>query len=412
MNRGQGRFTLYGGEAVERKISALVAEAGKVIADTLPSERIRALVLIGGYGRGEGGVEGRGDQESPHNNLDFLLILNEDASSTPDRIKERLNNKLHRLGRFHGIGMDLGIVTTGYLKHASCLVMWHDMRFGHKTILGDPDFVPSLTQFTPERIDASDIRNLLVNRGTLLLINQMLLEAGQLSDEGARTIVRHAMKAIIGYGDALLFSKGAYHWSYAEKQTRMASHVEIPAAFRALYNEAIEFRFRPDYAPYLSLDLGQWMRTLITVLEPVHLACEADRLKAPALTWDAYTDLTFRRTLNEGRFTLRNVARKSLRMMQPLPALPQADLLTRLGYRCGGWRGALPALFPVIAYGLSLPSDQDRALKLFKADNTSPSDLRRAYLRSWATHGDTNFHAVVQKLGLSLEPNRSGEVAQ
>jgi hypothetical protein len=412
LNTEHGRFTLYGGDAVERKIGALVVEAGKAIEDMLPPESIRALVLIGGYGRGEGGVESQGEEETPHNNLDFLLILNDDASSPSDRIKERLNNKLHRLGRFHGIGMDLGIVTTGYLKHAVCLVMWHDMRFGHKTILGDAEFVPSLTQFTPERIEAADIRNLLVNRGTLLLINQMLLEAGPLSEEGVRTVVRHAMKAIIGYGDALLFSKGAYHWSYAEKQIRMAAHQEIPAAFRALYDEAIEFRFRPDYAPYLCLDLGAWMRTLVSVLEPVHLACEADRLNAPALTWDGYTNLTFRHTLHEGRFTLRNVARKSLRMLQSLPPLPKADLLTRLGYRCGGWRGALPALFPVILYGLPLPSDQDRAQKLLKADNTTQADLRRAYLRSWATYGDTNFHAVVQKLGLSLEPGRTVEVAQ
>ncbi|MCW3053157.1 MAG: hypothetical protein JWN14_2327, partial [Chthonomonadales bacterium] len=200
MNRYYGRFTLYGGTAVEHKIASLVGKAAEAIEATIPIKSIRALVLIGGYGRGEGGVERVGNQEMPHNNLDFLLILKHGAASSLDRTQNSLSKRLQTIGREHGIGMDLSVVTVSQLRHAPCLVLWHDMRYGHKTILGDSDFVPSLTQFTPDRIEASDIRNLLVNRGTLLLINQMLLEAGPLNEARARTIVGHAMKAIIGYG--------------------------------------------------------------------------------------------------------------------------------------------------------------------------------------------------------------------
>jgi hypothetical protein len=403
---------VYGSAEVESRITALVAEAARAVEQAISPDTYRALVLIGGYGRGEGGVEWRGGQEYPHNNLDFLLILKDEAATKQIAMKEMLDQILNRLGQRHGIGMDLGMITTGRLKNAPGLVMWHDMRFGHKTLLGDATFVPSLTQFSPERIDPADIRNLLVNRGTLLLINQMLLDKGTLSADESRTIVRHAMKAIIGYGDALLFAYGAYHWSYAEKQRRMAARQEIPEAFRALYNQAIEFRFRPDYTPYQATDLAAWVRNLIAVLEPVHLTCEAKRLQAPTLTWEGYSNLAFRHTLHEDLGSPRSLARKTLRMLQSLPALPHADLVTQLGYRCGGWRGALPVLFPVIAYDLPQPEFRKRARLLLEAENDSLPALRRAYLRSWASYGDTNFHTVIKKLGLSLDAAPSVEVAR
>ncbi len=398
-----GKFTVYGSQDVERAITEMVAEASAAIARELAADKYKALVLIGGYGRGEGGVEMAGGIQKPHNNLDFLLILNDSAAAESSEIKQKLDAILYDLSKQCGLGMDLGIITTGKLRNSPCLVMWHDMRFGHKTLLGDSEYVPSLTRFSPERIDPSDIRNLLVNRGTLLVINQMLLEKPELTEEASRTVVKHAMKAIIGYGDALLFSVGKYHWSYVEKQKRMASSTEVAADFRRLYDAACEFRFRPDYSGWLSRDLRAWMQELISALEPVHLAFEAVRLNHPGLTWEQYADTAFRHNLSEDITSPRSIARKTMRLLQPLPTLPGADLLTQLGYKCGGWRGSLPILFPVIAYPLDAPRYRKRAQQLLEAADESPQALRRAYLRCWSTYGDTNFGTVLKKLGLSLD---------
>ena len=398
-----GKFTVYGCSEVEQAITAMVAEASAAIAAVLPADKYRALVLIGGYGRGEGGVEMSAGVQKPHNNLDFLLILNDSAAGEAGEIKKQIDAILYDLAGKRGLGMDLGIITTGKLRSSPCLVMWHDMRFGHKTLLGDKEYVPSLTRFSPERIDPSDIRNLLVNRGTLLVINQMLLERPELSEDASRTIVKHAMKAIIGYGDALLFSLGKYHWSYVEKQKRMAASTEVAADFRKLYDAACEFRFRPDYSGWLNSELRKWMHDLISALEPVHLSFEGVRLGHPGLSWEEYADTAFRHNLSEDIASPRGIARKTMRLLKPLPTLPEADLLTRLGYRCGGWRGSLPVLFPVIAYPLDAPQYRKRARQLLEAADESPQALRRAYLRCWSTYGDTNFGTVLKKLGLSLD---------
>ena len=74
MSSRYGRFTVRGGEAVERLLTELVAAAAARVDEAIAASEYRALVMIGGYGRGEGGVQIVDGVERPHNNLDFLLI--------------------------------------------------------------------------------------------------------------------------------------------------------------------------------------------------------------------------------------------------------------------------------------------------------------------------------------------------
>ena len=69
------RFSKCGDANLERRIEALVREAGEVVERAVDPRSYQALVLLGGYGRGEGGVEIRDGESRPHNNLDLLLAL-------------------------------------------------------------------------------------------------------------------------------------------------------------------------------------------------------------------------------------------------------------------------------------------------------------------------------------------------
>lgn len=407
MNAQWGRFTACGGPEVEATITAIVSEVAAAFQQRLSADRFRALALIGGYGRGEGGVEVVDGCERPHNNLDFLLILNAGSPAERAAVKQEMDELLKTLSVKHSLGLDLGIVTVPQLMHSDSLVMWYDMRFGHKTVLGDADFIPSLTQFSVEKIPAYDVRNLMVNRGTLCLINDALLEKGDLTLAERKTIVKHAIKAIIGYGDALLYFLGAYHWSYAEKRARMRARTDVPPGFQALYEEAISFRFQPRYDVYLQRDLGEWMAWLYSQLEAVHLQCEARRLGRQSLTWGEYADAAFQHVLVEDLFSVRGLAKKVRRLISHAPDLHGASLLAQLGCRCGGMQSALPILFPTIAYPASGRAERERAMRLLTARDTTLRNLRRAYLQAWGAFGDINFPTVLNKLGISLTPVES-----
>jgi hypothetical protein len=283
-----GRFTVRGSVAVEELLTALVKEAAQAAETALRPSEYRALVMMGGYGRGEGGVEIINGVERPHNNLDFLLISESPSGKKQRELRQRLIDAFGPVMQKYDIEIDLSVVSTWKLRFAPTLIIWYDTRFGHKTILGDAQYVPSLKHFRLDRIPSRDTLRLLVNRGTLLLINEQLLENDTDAEVHRKRITRNIMKAIIGYGDALLFFLGDYHWSYVDRKRRMQNRLDVPEVFRELYDEAAEFRFLPDYEKNQNRDLKVWMAELRNVLEPLHLFCEKKRLGFEDLTWEGY----------------------------------------------------------------------------------------------------------------------------
>jgi hypothetical protein len=394
------RYTARGGPAVEAEIGALVAEAAARVAGHFAPDTYRALVLLGGYGRGEGGVERREGRERPHNNLDFLLITAGRATLGAAAAKRRLDGLLRPLARQSGVGIDTGAISALELRLAPCRVMWVDMRFGHQTVAGDPTFVPSLTRFREEDIEPADVRNLLVNRGSLLVINDAIRARGAAGPEVRRTLIKHTVKAVIGYGDALLFALGAYSWSYAEKQRRMRGRADVPAEFRALYDEAVEFRFQPAYERHLDRDPLRALPALRAQLAGVHLRCEATRLGAPGLTWEAYPRLALARELREAARSPLGLLRAARHLGGALRAgAPRLDTagLEDLALAAAGPRARLAAAFPAVLYGAGGPAAAAEARRILGAPDASPEALRLAYLDRWGAHGDVNFSLAAHR---------------
>lgn len=394
------RYTTYGGQAVEDLVGRMLGEAATALTEALAPADYRSVILIGGYGRGEGGVVVSEGVERPHNNLDFLVISRRGVD--PAVLTARAREALRPLIARHRLGMDVGVIPEHRLAGAPCLVMWHDMRFGHRVLLGDREFVASLERFRPEAIVASDVRNLLVNRGTLLVINDLLLAKPRVDDQDRRTVIRHAAKTIIGYGDALLFFLGDYHWSYLEKQRRMQTRPEVPPAFRRLYDRAVEFRFRPAYQDFEGYRLPRWNRTLRESLSAIHLECERLRLGLPGLTWAGYPQAAFRASLTEAFVSPRGAVRRLRALGRRQDGVPVKGLRARIGAHLSPPRDRLPLLFPGVAYPAHAPEVTRLAARALGRHPEAGLQLQRAYLAQWGVHGDANFFSTLAALGLSL----------
>jgi hypothetical protein len=397
------RYTLEGNIAVEKLIANIIEEVKVSLEPHLPKGHWTSLLLIGGYGRGEGGAETLTDgTQRPHNNLDLLLITRGLSNDERVELKAKLDSILGKLAYKHSVGMDLGMIDETKLRHSPAMVMWYDARFGHKTLLGNADLLLSLTRFTRELIPYWDIRNLMVNRGTLLVINEMIFAKGIKNEDEYRTVVKHIVKAIIGYGDALLFSNDQYHWSYAQKRKRMQQMPTVCGRFKALYDEAITFRFNPDYTRFVNRDLKQWQTDLYCQLQEIHLAVERQRLRKPGLTWDGYIESALATSLHPKE---KGWLRQGYRLVRGTPVVTPRSLSLQasLGLRAGGPQEAIAATFPTALYTLPEVRERSLASELLGSVSLSQESLRLAYLRTWRTHGDINFATVVQKLGLNLE---------
>jgi hypothetical protein len=219
------------------------------------------------------------------------------------------------------------------------------------------------------------------------------------------------MKSVIGYGDALLFRYGAYDWSYEERRQRMRRLDRCPESFRKFYDEAMEFRFRPDYARYLERDLKTWMAELRSRLAPIHLEFERWRLGRPELVWTDYLPTALARVLGEQPFSMRAWLRKSLNCLAVAGYPEPAPWRVRLGFRCGGGRAVLSLLFPLLAYHLEDTRYRQRAAAILVSPSGEISALRDTYLAKWAVHGDVNFPTLLSRLGIDrpLLPRAGGD---
>ena len=68
--RSSDRFTPDGDDAVESRIGYDQQLISAAVMDAVPAQQFRALVLIGGYARGEGGFRHVDGKPEPYNDYD------------------------------------------------------------------------------------------------------------------------------------------------------------------------------------------------------------------------------------------------------------------------------------------------------------------------------------------------------
>jgi hypothetical protein len=403
-NKNWGKFTAKGSPKVEVLIKRMVEEIVTVIAETIPEKQYRCLYMLGGYGRGEGGVVVLNGQERPHNNFDLMLVANDVRADRAEEMKSQIDKALLQLIERIGIGIDISVINAGKLRNSACRIIWYDMKSGHKMLLGNTDIIASCQQFKLRNIPSWDARNLLVNRGTLLIINDLIVKQNTLNHELKKVIIRHIVKSIIGYGDCLLFFLGDYDWSYVEKQKRMQARTDVDPEFKKLYDDAMNFRFQPDYEPFLLKDLTQWMKEVKQLLQDINLLCESKRLHKRKLDWDNYIYIALAHGSSEAGLGIKAWGKRLINYSNMQTEFPgKASMSVKMGYKFLGDKGVLPLIYPLIAYNMRNQDYRKIARGYLQVKNFNFEDLRSSYLKKWGNYMDTNFSHLLQKHNIKLK---------
>ncbi len=382
-------ITHNGNEEAEQYSRKVLTEAINIILTSVGQNTIDAIVLIGGYGRGEGGVIETKNGSRPHNNFDLIAFS---TNRKPSQYLETINDKLAPIRKKYNIGIDLSMIETKKFSKQSCLVMWYDITHGHKILWGKHHFLLNFSQFELHDIPSWDVRNLMVNRSSLLLINRYIL-FHELNEIRKKTIIKHFIKATVGYGDALLFKHNLYHWSYMQKQDNMkmlAKQGLVPNDISEYYEEAINFRFSPNYSIFSTLDLKQHNENLIRSFEKIHKEFEQFRLKTDFTTWSEYQALAIQHRkieLYSSFFLALKTIKKCLndrsKPIYPTKLMYNSHLLPI--------KELLPITMPLLQYGGDIIED-NRELK---------HDCRE-YLQQWQAYIDSNLTFHMKTLGLTL----------
>ena len=101
MNRQ--RFTRDGSAELESMLAISCRKIGDKVQQIVPDSQLQALILAGGYGRGEGGVFNNSGEDLPYNDLEFFLYI----KGSPRLNERKYGKKIHHLE--HEMTEELGI---------------------------------------------------------------------------------------------------------------------------------------------------------------------------------------------------------------------------------------------------------------------------------------------------------------
>ncbi len=266
-------YAINGSETFNRELDETLQSLAADVADAL-GETLVALILGGGYGRGEGAVYLDFEGPKPYNDLDLFLVVKD---------SRRVDLKaLHRISRRYeswlGIDVDFSRpVSVKQLPTMACSLMWHDLACGHRVLYGPEDILeanlPAAMIEPPAPIESL---RLLLNRGAGLLW-AMRVEREIEPAPDSEFVRRNYFKVALALGDAVLIVKRRHQTAYTGRDRRYAQlEAEQPEVAQLglgrLYEEALRFRFNPHQFDEVTIDFSKlvemamyWERTLLWV---------------------------------------------------------------------------------------------------------------------------------------------------
>jgi len=208
------RWSRAGSDDADRLVSRHLERCVQAIRGRCP--RGSAIILTGGFGRGEGTMLAETGPWRPANDYDFLVIGG--AAAEVEGLGDQLARELGIDFVDIGVAPVFPVLDPGRQSD-------YDLRHGSTILWGDPLALDRLPCLTPARIDAFEGAYLLGNRFGGLALALSAAPGGPFARPG---FVAHQLaKFFIAIADAWLLGVGDYHARYAVRRRRFA---ELAAA--------------------------------------------------------------------------------------------------------------------------------------------------------------------------------------
>jgi hypothetical protein len=328
-----------------------------------------ALVLGGGYGRGEGGVMQTPAGIGFSNDLDYFLFDEVPGAA-------RLQAWCRQLERVEsavlGIDVEIKCLRADSMGDPSRSMMFADLVAGHRVVAGDAGFLARLRGGLDfSRIATEEATRLLWNRGSGMFFCRCRMGR----DEAMPFVIRNHAKLKLALGDAWLCCNGQYTSQCRVRGARLAA-ADLPPDMPWLlpwHAEGVAFKFQPLAGGRTWPQLDEEARRLVEAWGRLYLATEAQRLQRRLAGFTEYLALP---RLSQSTPLGKNLAlalRDKLKrggFLRPLGDYPRAGLMR-----------ALPCLLGLTAGGVA---EAGRFLPSPAGDRSRSQTWEEVYAKWWA----------------------------
>lgn len=282
----QKRFTLDGDNSLEARLAATCANVARAVQQIVPSRKLEALLLGGGYGRGEGGVLRTPEGDQPYNDLEFYVFISGNRFLNRRQFGRSLNHLAPELTRAAGVEVEFHIISSAQLRRSNSSMFYYDLVAGHQQLCGVTDALRDCGHHRDARLlPLAEATRLLMNRGTGLLLAREMLSDKRITPDASDFIARNIAKAQLALGDAVLTASGRYHWSCRERNarlTRLDHAVNQEPWFKQICHQhvsGVEFKLHPHRSAASAVELGKRYQSVSELMLQVWLWVERQRLQ-------------------------------------------------------------------------------------------------------------------------------------
>ena len=278
------RFTIDGSDGLESRLAEVCERVANGVREIIPANELKALVLGGGYGRGEGGVLQVELGDAPYNDLEFYVFMPGNTVVNDGRFQKALAGLGERLSPPASLHVEFKIISADKLRTSPVTMFSYDLVSGHRMILGDESiFAGCAAHLNPKNIPLYEATRLLLNRCTGLLFAAALLRKPALTPEDVDFIGRNVAKAQLALGDVVLTVRGEYHWRVEHRQAALnLLDLEQPMAWlpsvRRHHAAGADFKLHPRRVPPVGMDLRAKHAEVSALAREVWLWLENRRL--------------------------------------------------------------------------------------------------------------------------------------
>lgn len=280
------RFTLDGDDALELHLGRTCARVLSGVRGLIPASKLEAVLLGGGYGRGEGGVLRGPAGDRPYNDLEFTVAIRGNRHVNEFRYHRRLDVLGEILTHLADAEIEFKISSLAEMAARPVSMFSYDLIAGHR-LLSDRVSGARLTgcdqHRSSESIPSSEATRLLMNRCSGLLFARGELERVPFTPAAADFVRRNIAKVQLACGDAVLAACGRYHWSCRERHHRLeqlAASEPSPwlDAVRRHHAAGVDFKLHPVTGGLPRARLIELHREITALALQCWLGLEARRL--------------------------------------------------------------------------------------------------------------------------------------
>lgn len=317
------RFTVDGDDGLEAHLTQTCARALSGLRGIIPAGKFEALLLGGGYGRGEGGVLRSEAGDRPYNDIEFYVALKGNRHWNEALYRRPMDVLAQILTHLADVEVEFKITSLKEMGRNPVSMFTYDLLAGHRQLWGDPRcLAPCSLHRRAESIPLAEATRLLFNRCTGLLLAKAQLAQENFTDDAADFVGRNLAKVQLALGDAVLTVAGRYHWSCRERHRRLGklTGLAVPefAAVRQHHEIGVEFKLHPTLGGRSRAELAALHEELSGLALRIWLWAETRRLarhytSARAYAGDAISFFPQTSALRNAVLNLRSAGPRFLR---------------------------------------------------------------------------------------------------